>query len=184
MTTQVRMHCATSSTRATSAAHVRQRRSARCAVLVALVSVLGIPVAMARDGAETHRTRLAVTVATPRPASLPFLQSCVVPGVERVRCGRFLVPENRAKPDGRTIGLNVVVLDAETTPRATDALFILQGGPGQAAGSLAEFYARTFAGLRHDRDIVLVDQRGTGGSHPLDCRLGGSKADPGPYLGD
>ena len=136
MTTQVRTHCATSGTRATSAVHLRLRRPARCAVLVALVSLLEIPVAMARDGDGTHRTRLAVSTATSQPASLPFLQSCVVPGVERVRCGRFLVPENRAKPDGRTIGLNVVVLDAETTPRATDALFILQGGPGQAASSI------------------------------------------------
>lgn len=112
------------------------------------------------------------------------LQACSVPGVERVSCGTWTVPENRERPDVRTIGLHVVVLSAGSEKRAPDAVFILQGGPGQAASSLTDFYARIFAGLRDERDIVLVDQRGTGSSHPLDCRLGGSRADPGEYLGD
>jgi pimeloyl-ACP methyl ester carboxylesterase len=125
-----------------------------------------------------------VAAASAEPAPGIDLQTCSVAGVERVSCGTYTVPENRARPDARAIGLHVVVLSAANAKRAPDAVFILQGGPGQAASSLTDFYARIFAGLRDARDIVLVDQRGTGASHPLDCRLGGSRADPGAYLGD
>ena len=52
-------------------------------------------------------------------------------------------------------------------PRA-DPLFILAGGPGQAASFLGPF-AAALTGVRKDRDIVLVDQRGTGRSSPLAC---------------
>jgi pimeloyl-ACP methyl ester carboxylesterase len=52
-------------------------------------------------------------------------------------------------------------------PRA-DPLFILAGGPGQAASFLGPF-AAALTGVRKDRDIVLVDQRGTGRSSPLVC---------------
>ena len=68
---------------------------------------------------------------------------------------------------GTIAGLNVVVIPA--AHRRRDALFILQGGPGQAATTLTRFYAETFAGI--DRDIVLVDQRGTGKSNGLYCDL-------------
>ena len=137
------------------------------------------PIRIAAEAAPTN----SHTRDSPSVAPLQ-LEPCSVPGVERVRCGSQTVPEDRSKPDGRTIDLHVVVLEAESSDRAADALFILQGGPGQAASTLAEFYASTFAGLRKNRDIVLVDQRGTGASHPLDCRLGDSRADPGAYLGD
>jgi pimeloyl-ACP methyl ester carboxylesterase len=82
------------------------------------------------------------------------------------------VPENRAVPGGRMIDLNVVVLEATGKGPKREPLFILQGGPGQAATSLADFYARTFAPIREQRDIVLVDQRGTGKSNGLFCEGG------------
>jgi pimeloyl-ACP methyl ester carboxylesterase len=69
---------------------------------------------------------------------------------------------------GTISGLNVVVVPAAGT-RKRDALFILQGGPGQAATALTRFYAETFQGI--GRDIVLVDQRGTGKSNGLYCAL-------------
>jgi len=68
---------------------------------------------------------------------------------------------------GTVSGLNVVVVPAAARKR--DALFILQGGPGQAATTLTRFYAETFQGI--ERDIVLVDQRGTGKSNGLYCDL-------------
>lgn len=79
------------------------------------------------------------------------------------------VPENRAVPGGRTIDLNVVVLQATGKGARREPLFILQGGPGQAATTLADFYAKTFAPIRKQRDIVLVDQRGTGKSNGMYC---------------
>src|SRR6185295_11306632 len=58
-----------------------------------------------------------------------------------------------------------------------------QGGPGQAASNLADFYAEAFAKVRAHRDIVLVDQRGTGGSSALDCDLFGDGNHPQKLLG-
>jgi pimeloyl-ACP methyl ester carboxylesterase len=177
MTRNKPLHCATSGTRATSGAlrpgHRTTRRAALHAVACAATACAG----------AIAITRVSAPALGASAQTLP-LQTCAVPGVERVRCGSYAVPENRAVPNGRKLDLHVVVLQAESADRARDALFILQGGPGQAASDLAAFYAGTFAGLRRHRDIVLLDQRGTGASHPLDCRLGGTRADPGPYLGD
>jgi len=88
-------------------------------------------------------------------------------------CGTFKVSENRTRPGRRSINLKVVVLSADIETPRPDALFILAGGPGQAATDHADFYARVFATVRKERDIVLVDQRGSGGSNPLNCDLYG-----------
>jgi pimeloyl-ACP methyl ester carboxylesterase len=98
------------------------------------------------------------------------------------RCGTYEVYEDRAAQRGRRIDLRVVVLPALNARRAPDALFILAGGPGQAATDLAGFIARTFARVRQERDIVLVDQRGTGGSNGLGCNLYGNSLQG--HLGD
>jgi pimeloyl-ACP methyl ester carboxylesterase len=90
---------------------------------------------------------------------------CVVRGID-ARCGTFVVPENRAKPTGRTIGLNVVVLPAFAKPARRDAVTYLAGGPGDAATESALDQGWQSSTLHLSRDILLVDQRGTGGSDP------------------
>lgn len=114
------------------------------------------------------------------------LAPCRVAGLdEEVQCGTYEVFEDRDAHTGRRIGLHVVVLPATGAPRAPDPVFVLQGGPGQAASHLTEFYGGpSFAATRRHRDIVLVDQRGTGASNGLDCDPGGSDADPQGYLGE
>lgn len=103
---------------------------------------------------------------TPRPA----LRPCVVQGVD-ARCGTVVVPENRARPGGRRIGLNVVVLPAIVSPARRDAFTYLAGGPGGAAASeMTASVSSIWSAVRAHRDVVLVDQRGTGGSHALTCR--------------
>jgi pimeloyl-ACP methyl ester carboxylesterase len=92
-------------------------------------------------------------------------QPCVVEGVD-ARCGTFVVPENRAKPDGRTIGLHVVVLPAFSKPARKDAVTYLAGGPGDAATEQALSQGWQSSALNTYRDILLVDQRGTGQSNP------------------
>jgi len=87
---------------------------------------------------------------------------------QTLSCGSLEVPENRARPGERSITLSIVVLPANTLSPKTDPLFVLAGGPGQAASSIADF-AATLSDVRTTRDIVLVDQRGTGRSSPLDC---------------
>jgi len=92
-------------------------------------------------------------------------RACVVQGFD-ARCGTFVVPENREKPDGRTIGLRVLVLPAYSKPVAKDAVAFLAGGPGGAATQQAFAENWQSSTLRTSRDILLVDQRGTGGSKP------------------
>jgi pimeloyl-ACP methyl ester carboxylesterase len=90
-------------------------------------------------------------------------EPCVVQGVD-ARCGTFDVPENRAKPNGRTIALNVVVLPAFAKRARADAVAYLAGGPGDAATEQAIAQGWHWSALTVHRDILLVDQRGTGGS--------------------
>jgi pimeloyl-ACP methyl ester carboxylesterase len=92
-------------------------------------------------------------------------EPCVVQGFN-ARCGTFVVQENRAKPNGRTIGLNVVVLPASSKPARTDAVTFLAGGPGEAATEDAVAQGWQSSALNMYRDILLVDQRGTGRSNP------------------
>ena len=84
-------------------------------------------------------------------------------------CGTFKVYENRATKQGRQIDLNIVVLPALRADSQPDPLFFLAGGPGQGAAKLAKTVRTIFQRVQNDRDIVLVDQRGTGKSNPLDC---------------
>ena len=97
------------------------------------------------------------------------LTECRLPKLPlAAQCGALEVPENRAKPEGRRISIAIAVLPANTLKPRADPLFILAGGPGQAASFLGPF-AALLTGVRKDRDIVLVDQRGTGRSSPLTC---------------
>ena len=84
-------------------------------------------------------------------------------------CGTLKVFENRTTRQGRQIDLNIVVLPALRSDAAPDPLFFLAGGPGQGAARLAKVVRAIFQRVQTDRDIVLVDQRGTGKSHPLNC---------------
>lgn len=85
-------------------------------------------------------------------------------------CGTWPVPENYAQPSGKKIDLHVAVLPAYVRTRAPDPLVLLAGGPGQAASDIGKL-ALVFDAVRRSRDIVLIDQRGTGRSHPFACKL-------------
>jgi pimeloyl-ACP methyl ester carboxylesterase len=101
------------------------------------------------------------------------LSPCKPPRVaDTLQCGKLTVFENRAAKNGRTIDLNVVVLPALDPHDKRPPLFDLEGGPGHAASAAAGLYAGPLRAYRAHRDIVLVDQRGTGGSNPLDCKDG------------
>ena len=113
------------------------------------------------------------------------LQPCKVPGDGKegdAFCGTYQVWENRAAKSGRKIGLKVVVLPAFSASPKPDAVFFFAGGPGQAASLIAG----GFAGdpLQKERDIVFVDQRGTGEPNRLGCELGGHEDDLQSYLGE
>jgi pimeloyl-ACP methyl ester carboxylesterase len=84
-------------------------------------------------------------------------------------CGKFSVFEDRAAGQGRKIQLQIVLLPALRRDPRPDPLFLFAGGPGQGAAKLARELGRAFRRFQNDRDIVLVDQRGTGSSNPLNC---------------
>ena len=110
-----------------------------------------------------------------RKGPKPFgpLQPCKVAGVdEEVLCGKLTVFENKETRSGRTIDLKVVVLPALDGNHTEAPLFHLEGGPGVAATGLANFYAKEGTEYRRHRDVVLVDQRGTGESNPLTAVAG------------
>ena len=88
---------------------------------------------------------------------------------ERARCGTYEVFENRATKRGRKLKLKIVVYPATGPDKAADPLFYIPGGPGSSATEDAPYVAQEFAKVRERRDLVFVDQRGTGGSNPLNC---------------
>jgi pimeloyl-ACP methyl ester carboxylesterase len=85
------------------------------------------------------------------------------------RCGTLTVAENPAEPAGRTIRLRIAVVPALDRHRAREPLFIVAGGPGQAATDFYAAAAGAFAPSQRTHDVVLIDQRGTGGSNRLAC---------------
>lgn len=122
---------------------------------------------------------LAGCAAAPAPAGdAPALATAPcrlsAPGLAQTfsaECATLSVPEDPASPGGRAIELSVAVLPAISRAPAPDPLFLLAGGPGQAA---TEAFVPLLPALRQAnqaRDLVLVDQRGTGGSSALRCPL-------------
>ena len=98
---------------------------------------------------------------------------------ETLRCGTLFVPENRARPQGRKLALEVIIVPARKQP-AREPVFLLSGGPGQAATDKAAGFARQ--PFTPDNDVVLVNFRGTGAATRLDCPQGGSDEHPQSYL--
>lgn len=98
------------------------------------------------------------------------LQNCHIKGIrQQVQCGTLALPENYANPEGVKIDVNFVVLPAIDSSQENLPFMFLAGGPGQAATELASQIYRGFNEIRKTRDLILIDQRGTGKSHPLQC---------------
>ena len=85
-------------------------------------------------------------------------------------CGTIKVPEDPAKPDGRKIDLRIAWLPPrDNAEPVADPVFFLAGGPGQASSEYAAQVAGALREVRKARSLFFIDQRGTGGSAPLDC---------------
>jgi pimeloyl-ACP methyl ester carboxylesterase len=98
------------------------------------------------------------------------LEDCHLDGIkQQVQCGKLVVPENYSQPEGESISLNFAVLPAMDKSQNKEPLMFLAGGPGQAAVGIASGLYKAFNEIRKTRDLILVDQRGTGESHPLQC---------------
>ena len=130
------------------------------------------------------RAQSGSAVSTPPRLTLT---PCTPEGIDAsvgAKCGTLTVFENRTTRQGRTIGLRVVVLPATGKNRAPDPVFYLEGGPGASVVEGVADIAAEDTALRRNRDLVLVDQRGTGGSYPLMCNFYGPPDSLQSYFGD
>ncbi len=120
---------------------------------------------------------LAGCAGSQKISAIDRLKPCkAADGLGDAYCGTLDVFEDRAAKTGRRIPLRIILLPALKQNPAPDPLFFLAGGPGQGAAELAKDLQDPFRQVETDRDIVLVDQRGTGKSNPLDCKPDGKSA--------
>ena len=121
---------------------------------------------------------MAVALAAPSvhaAETRPGLSPCRLQGVEHeALCGSVRRPLDPAAPQGPMIDVHFAVLPALARNRKPDPVFFFAGGPGQSAVEIAGNVAGLLGRVSNRRDIVLVDQRGTGRSAPLVCD------EPGP----
>jgi pimeloyl-ACP methyl ester carboxylesterase len=113
----------------------------------------------------------AAEISAPAAPAPCRIHSAAVGASAAARCLSLSVPEDPAVPDGARIQLSIAVIPALRTKAEPDPLFLISGGPGQAASDLYFAMAPAFARIQRDRDIVIVDQRGTGGSARFDCAM-------------
>lgn len=98
------------------------------------------------------------------------LSPCWLKGVEhQALCGSILRALDPGQPQGTKISIHFAVLPALAQRKAADPVFFFAGGPGQSAIDLAGVLSRRHARFGNRRDMVFIDQRGTGRSAPLKC---------------
>jgi pimeloyl-ACP methyl ester carboxylesterase len=141
--------------------------------------------ARSRSGRARYVARLVVIAAslclaavscggkpTPAVSSPPVnpltVKPCTVDG-RAARCGTLIVPEHRLAGKGRTIPVRFVVFPATGPDRAPDPVVYFAGGPGGSAIDDITTWLPDLQSLNIDRDLVFIDQRGTGQSNPLTC---------------
>ncbi|MES2017354.1 MAG: alpha/beta hydrolase [Pseudomonadota bacterium] len=116
---------------------------------------------------------LALLGGATAAAAKPVAQqgrSCHLPGSEEaLRCVQLPVALDYRQPGGAKLTLHVTIAPAFRESARPDPLFILAGGPGQAGTDVLVLLNNTFRRVRATRDIVFIDQRGTGLSGKLDC---------------
>ena len=94
-------------------------------------------------------------------------------------CAPFEVPENRDDPNSRKIQLKLAVIRSSAQVASKDMLVMLAGGPGQAATESWPGVSTALQPLTAHRHVLLLDQRGTGGSNPLTCKDEGEGTEGG-----
>ena len=123
---------------------------------------------------------LAITVSTGAFALTPSQQgrACHLPGTEEgLRCISVPVRLDHAGRAAGSLELHVTLAPSFREAGKPDPLFVLAGGPGEAGSDVLTLLSRTFRRVRATRDIVFIDQRGTGRSGKLDCEQTGAMDD-------
>ncbi|MBV8033983.1 alpha/beta fold hydrolase [Roseateles sp.] len=98
------------------------------------------------------------------------LKPCRVDGIpNELQCGSLQRPLDPDRPDGAQVDIHYLVVPAIARNKQPDAVLMLAGGPGQSAIKIAPRMLSRLSRLNNRRDLVFIDQRGTGKSAPLDC---------------
>ncbi len=154
--------------RSRAAAGPRPVRAGRPALLVWLHLALALAfapgTALARDGGQALQLGTvefrSCEIGAPRASGVP---------TQAAFCANFPVPENWDEPAGRHIGLRIALVRSLAAQPESDLVVFLDGGPGGAATDDYPTIAAAMAPLRRRHHILLMDQRGTGGSNALSC---------------
>lgn len=127
---------------------------------VLLAAVVGMPAHADRQLGELKFQKCELPVVGARPSDpLP------------AECTTLSVPENWDAPEGRQIELAVALIPARSSKAQPDPVVFLAGGPGQAAREAWRGVSGAFHEVLQDRHVLLLDQRGTGGSARMECKL-------------
>ena len=149
----------------------KHKKWLNAAVLLLVAAWVAKPY-LIKDNAKADKPKAAVAkVDNSRLlGSIRFTPCTLAKGTESLMayCGTLQVPENHDAPDGRKITLAISWLPASGDAEP-DPIFMLAGGPGQAARGSFPMVAGAFTEARKKRHIILLDQRGTGDSTPLKC---------------
>ncbi|HEX2738194.1 MAG TPA: transporter, partial [Acidimicrobiia bacterium] len=101
---------------------------------------------------------------TPKYAPTPCTDDRLPIDRTHIDCGTLTVPENRRKPNGRQVHLPVAILRSTAANKQPDPIVYLVGGPG--VGGLTPATVFYDSGIVTDRDLILIDPRGTGRATP------------------
>ena len=113
-----------------------------------------------------------------------FSKTGKAPVAQNAQCGSLEVTENPQDKSSKKIALNVLRIPAVNPVPEQDPLFVIAGGPGQSAVVVAESMHALFRDVRKNRDIIFVDQRGTGKSNPFPCETDAESTKPMPIAAE
>jgi pimeloyl-ACP methyl ester carboxylesterase len=127
----------------------------------------GLALALAAIGKPARANDSADKGASPKAG---ITQPCRIEGMpNELICGQIKRPLNPAEPAGTQIDIHFLVVPAMARNKQPDPVLMLAGGPGQSAINVAPMVTGRLARLNNRRDLVFIDQRGTGKSAPLQC---------------
>lgn len=152
-------------------------RKTRLILAVAVAAaIFGYKALNPKPGADAQATAPVPAIQPLKLGTIAFKPCTLSSATSRdsleAQCATFEVPEDRTNPGGRKLALNIAWLEATDRGGAQpDPVFFLAGGPGQSAVETFPGLNPVFREVRKQRDVILVDQRGTGKSNLLTCAM-------------
>jgi pimeloyl-ACP methyl ester carboxylesterase len=138
--------------------------STRSRLASAVIAVMLTAAGCATGSAAGHADTVPSTGTVPPSTYRAVACADPVPVDPRVSCGDLVVPDTRDRADGRTVHVPVAVVHSAAAHPAPDPILMLPGGPGGSGlASARAVLAGDFGG---DRDVILIDERGSGRSQP------------------